>query len=229
MAGLGNLGYRVARQFADLGLRVVVVDLAPRSRFAEPLRAKAIVLSGDASFPETLERAGAASAAAFVACTNDDLANIQACLHARRLCPDLVTVARLSDDTLAENLPQALAIDHALSASQAAAGAFVGAATDALALRPLTLPGLSLLAGRVQVGDVALTADTVAAWRAEGLRVLAFRLPGGPPVAPSTLPLTLPPGAALIVCGPAPAVRSALSAYGTSAPDSPPGVTLGSG
>jgi len=234
VAGLGNLGYRVARQFADLGLEVVVVDLAPRSRFAGPLRAVAVVLSGDASFPETLERAGAASAAAFVACTNDDLANIQACLYARRLSPALVTVARLSDDALAEHLPKALAINHALSASQAAAGAFVGAATDALALRPLTLPGLSLLAGRVLVGNAPLTADTVAAWRAEGLRVLAFRLPGGPPIAPSSLPPTLPPGAALIVCGPASAVRRALNAYnsntyGTSAPASPPGVTFGSG
>ncbi len=229
VAGLGNLGYRVARQFAELGLKVVVVDLAPRSRFAGPLRAGAVVLSGDASFPDTLERAGAASAAAFVACTNDDLANIQACLYARRLQPEMVTVARLSDDTLAEHLPQALAIDHALSASQAAAGAFVGAATDALALRPLALPGLSLLAGRVQVGDAPLTADTVADWRAAGLRVLAFRLPDGPPVAPSALPPTLPPGAALIVCGPASAVRSALNAYGTSAPARPPGVRLGSG
>ncbi len=229
VAGLGNLGYRVARQFIDLGLDVVVLDLAPRSRFAGPLRAGAVVLSGDASFPETLERAGAARAAAFVACTNNDLANIQACLYARRLCPDLVTVARLSDDALAETLPQALAISHALSASQAAAGAFVGAATDALALRPLALPGLSLLAGRVQVGDAPLTAGTVAAWRAEGLRVLAFRLPGGPPVAPSALLLPLPPGAALIVCGPASAVRSALNAYGTSAPARPPGVTFGSG
>ena len=164
-----------------------------------------------------------------MACTNNDLANIQACLYARRLCPDLVTVARLSDDALAETLPQALAISHALSASQAAAGAFVGAATDALALRPLALPGLSLLAGRVQVGDAPLTAGTVAAWRAEGLRVLAFRLPGGPPVAPSALLLPLPPGAALIVCGSASAVRSVLNAYGTSAPARPPGVTFGSG
>ena len=222
VTGLGNLGYRVARQFLDLGLDVVVVDLAPRSRFAGPLRAGAVVLGGDASFPETLERAGAARAAAFVACTNDDLANIQACLYAHRLQPEMVTVARLSDDTLAEHLPQALAIDHALSASQAAAGAFVGAATDALALRPLTLPGLSLLAGRVLVGDAPLTADTVAAWRAEGLRVLAFRLPDGPPVAPSSLPLPLPPGAALIVCGPAPAVRAALNAYNfRDGPESP--------
>ena len=179
VAGLGNLGYRVTRQLTDLGLDVAVLDLAPRPRFAETLRDRVPVLTGDASLPDSLERVSITSAAAFLACTNDDLANIQACLHARRLNPKITTVARIFDDTLAEQLPQAFAIDRALSASGAAVSAFVGAATDELALRPLALGGLMFLVGRYQATQM-LTQEDLDTWRACGVRQLAFRLMDGP-------------------------------------------------
>jgi len=206
VAGLGNLGYRVTRQLTDLGLDVAVLDLAPRPRFAETLRDRAPVLTGDASLPDNLERVAAASAAAFIACTNDDLANIQACLYARRLNPKITTVARIFDDTLAEQLPHAFAIDRALSASGAAVSAFVGAATDELALRPLPLGGLTFLVGRHQTAE-PLTGDLLDAWRAAGVRQLAFRLKDGPLQAPSELSPPHPAGTELILCGPADAVR----------------------
>ena len=206
VAGLGNLGYRVTRHLTDLGLDVAVLDLTPRPRFAETLRARAPVLAGDASLPDNLERVAVESAAAFLACTNDDLANIQACLYARRLNPKITTVARIFDDALAEQLTGAFAIDCALSASGAAVSAFVGAATDELALRPLTLGGLTFLAGRHQA-EQPLLAETLAAWRASGVRVLAFRVPGGSLRAPSDLAPPCPAGTELILCGPAEAVR----------------------
>ncbi len=211
VAGLGNVGYRVARQFSDLGLDVAVLDLAPRPRFAESLRDRAPVLTGDASLPDNLERVAAGSAAAFLACTNDDLANIQACLHAKRLNPKITTVARIFDDTLAEQLPHAFAIDRALSASEAAVSAFVGAATDELALRPLHLGGLTFLAGRHQT-DAPLTADLLDSWRAAGVRQLAFRLKGGPLQAASELAPPHPAGTELILCGPADIVREIIAA-----------------
>jgi len=211
VAGLGNLGYRVTRQLSDLGLDVAVLDLAPRPRFAESLRDRAPVLTGDASLPDNLERVGAASAAAFLACTNDDLANIQACLYAKRLNPKITTVARIFDDTLAEQLPQAFAIDRALSASAAAVSAFVGAATDELALRPLQLGGLTFLVGRHQM-SLPLTAELLEEWRAAGVRQLAFRLKDGPLQAASELAPPHPAGTELILCGPADAVRGIIGA-----------------
>ena len=206
VAGLGNLGYRVTRQLTDLGLDVAVLDLAPRPRFAETLRDRVPVLTGDASLPDSLERVSITSAAAFLACTNDDLANIQACLHARRLNPKITTVARIFDDTLAEQLPHAFAIDRALSASGAAVSAFVGAATDELALRPLALDGLTFLVGRHQTTQM-LTQETLDTWRACGVRQLAFRLMDGPLQPASELVPPHPAGTELILCGPADAVR----------------------
>ena len=206
VAGLGNLGYRVTRQLTDLGLDVAVLDLAPRPRFAETLRSLAPVLAGDASLPDNLERVSIQSAAAFLACTDNDLANVQACLYARRLNPQIITVARIFDDALAEQLTHAFAIDHALSASQAAVSAFVGAATDELALRPLPLGDLLFLAGRYQV-EQPVSADTLAAWREDGVRVLAFRDKAGSLQALSALTLPLLPGSELILCGPDAVVR----------------------
>ena len=206
VAGLGNLGYRVTRHLTDLGLDVAVLDLAPRPRFAETLRDRAPVLTGDASLPDNLERVAVESAAAFLACTNDDLANIQACLYARRLNPKITTVARVFDDALAEQLTHAFAIDRAMSASDAAVSAFVGAAADELALRPLPLGALTFLVGRHQTPE-PLTADILAAWRAAGVRQLAFRLKDGPLQAASLLAPPHPAGTELILCGPADAVR----------------------
>ena len=211
VAGLGNLGYRVTRHLTDLGLDVAVLDLAPRPRFAETLRDRAPVLAGDASLPDNLERVAIQSAAAFLACTSDDLSNIQACLYARRLNPHITTVARIFDDALAEQITDAFAIDRALSASGAAVSAFVGAATDELALRPLPLGTLTFLVGRHQMTQI-LTAELLAAWRTAGVRQLAFRVKDGPLQAASELSPPHPLGTELILCGPAEAVRAIIGA-----------------
>jgi Trk K+ transport system NAD-binding subunit len=210
VAGLGNLGYRVTRHLIELGLDVAVLDLAPRPRFAETLRERAPVLAGDASLPDNLERVAISSAVAFIACTNDDLANIQACLYARRLNPQITTVARVFDDVLAEQLTKAFAIDRALSASGAAVSAFVGAATDELALRSLPLGGLTFLVGRCQTTQT-LTAEILEEWRTAGVRQLAFRVKDGPLLAASALAPPHPIGTELILCGPADAVRAIIS------------------
>ena len=209
VVGLGNLGYRVTRQMLDLGLKAVVLDLAPRPRFAETLRSQVPILSGDASLADNLQRVSIESAKALIACTNDDLANIQTCLHARRLNPAITTVARVFDETLVAALPRAFAIDHALSASHAAVSAFVGAATDERALRSIPLGDLDLLAGRYQV-ETALTGEKLSGWRQEGIRVLAFRTKTGSIQPPSELVLPLAPGAELILCGPSSVLRQVI-------------------
>ncbi len=209
VVGLGNLGYRVTRQLLDLGLEAAVLDLAPRPRFAETLRSQAPVLAGDASLADNLQRVSVESAKALIACTNDDLANIQTCLHARRLNPTITTVARVFDETLVASLPRAFAIDQVLSASHAAVSAFVGAATDEQALRSIPLGNLDLLAGRHLV-ETALTAEKLSIWRQEGVRVLAFRAKAGAVQPPSELALPLASGGELILCGPSDALRRAI-------------------
>jgi Trk K+ transport system NAD-binding subunit len=209
VAGLGNVGYRVARLLGNLGIPSAVVELAPSARFREAVRQRAVVLSGDARLPEDLQRAGIGGAVAFLACTNDDLANIQACLHARRLNPTIRTVARIFDDQLAERLTTTFQIDAAISSGKVATSAFVGAATDEHALRPLLVGKLEYLALRYDV-TMPLSLQRIQAWRAQGLRFLAFRRQSGLVQPPSDLTAGLDPGDAAIVTGPAGTVRALL-------------------
>ena len=210
VVGLGNLGYRVTRLLTDSGIGVAVLEIDPDARYGEALRPAVPVLTGDARLPENLDRASVGQASAFIACTNDDLANIQSCLHARRLNPIIKTVARVFDEALSEKLTAAFTIDTALSASQCAVSAFVGAASDERALRPLTVGGLRLIACRRVVGP-AVTAETLAEWRAAGIRVLAFA--GTDDIlrpARDIGPAAFADGDEVILCGPADAVQAVM-------------------
>jgi Trk K+ transport system NAD-binding subunit len=213
VAGLGNVGYRVARMLCDVGIDVAVVETAPEARFVQAVRDRAVILSGDARLSEDLEQASIRTAEAFLACTNDDLANIQACLHARRLNPEIRTVARVFDDLLAERLTTAFRIDAAISSGKVAAGAFVSAATDERAIRSFQVGVLRYLALRYDV-TIPLSPSQIETWRAAGLRFLAFRRDGGgvlPPSALTDLTDGLAPGDAAIVAGPEEALRALLS------------------
>jgi Trk K+ transport system NAD-binding subunit len=207
VTGLGNLGYRVAKLLRDAGLPVVVLQLKPNARFAAAIRARCPVLTGDARLPEDLARAGVASCSAVIACTNDDLANIQACLHARRVNPGARIVARVFDETLAERMSGAFDIDVALSASTVAAKAFVGAATDERAYRTIRVGELDFLSCRYTLPH-AVDAAKIAAWRSSGVRILAWRKPGKPVEPPVAIFPALEAGAELVLCGPPAEVRA---------------------
>ncbi|HEY3332453.1 MAG TPA: NAD-binding protein [Capsulimonadaceae bacterium] len=206
VAGLGNLGYRISRLLLQQGLDVAVIELSPRDRFVEAIRQRAPVLTGDARLPENLERASTRTAAAFIGGTTDDMVNILACLQARRMNPNITTVARIFDDSLADRLAGAFAISSVLSASECAAGAFVGAATDESAVRTIHVGNLVVAAARY-TATLSIGADAIGGWRESGVRIVAFSTDGTALAPPSELPRTCPAGAQFILCGPLDAVR----------------------
>jgi Trk K+ transport system NAD-binding subunit len=187
VVGLGNVGYRIERLLSALRIQSVVLERDAESRFAAAVSAHAPVLTGDASLPENLQRAGIERAACIVAVTHDDLVNLTACLHARRLNPRIRTVARVFDDTLVEHAGDGLGVDAVVSGSRAAASAFFGAATDERAVRRWRLGDLDVEAVRVRTNDLAAVAT--------GVRVLAED----------------PETGTAVVAGPAGAVESLLS------------------
>jgi Trk K+ transport system NAD-binding subunit len=209
VAGLGNVGYRVTRLLCELGIDVAAIERTPETRFVEAVRRQAAVLAGDARLPESLERASVEQAAVFLACTNDDLVNIQACLQAKRLNPAIRTVARIFDDFLAERLTGAFRIDAAISSGKVAARAFVSAASDERALRPFRVGDEAFLAFRYEaVASVSL--EEIEAWRAEGLRVLAFRRQSGTVQSPAELATGFQAGDTAIIAGPDASIRRLL-------------------
>jgi Trk K+ transport system NAD-binding subunit len=201
IAGLGMLGFRVDRLLDELGIATVIIERqVDLSRFGEAAAFRTPVLSGDARLKENLERAGIGRASAIIACTDNDLVNVSACVEAHRISPEVRTIARIFDDDLAEQLAS-FGIDTALSMSRVAATAFIGAATGERALRWIALGELELGAFRHQL-DRPVASSELAAWRERGLRVVAVHPAGGAPLPPSAAMGDLAAHTEIIVVGP---------------------------
>jgi len=80
ICGLGNKGKRLARDFAELGDKVVAVEAGTRERAD-----RTTVLRGDATDPEMLKRAGIAGAKRLIAVCGQDGQNAQIAAVAGRL------------------------------------------------------------------------------------------------------------------------------------------------
>lgn len=128
VVGMGNVGLRVVRELAAVGVPVVAVDADPDRPFLADVRSRATVVIGDARLHDTLLRAGIARARAVVAATTDDAVNLGIGLAARQQNPRIRTVVRLFDAGFAHKIESTLGIDKALSASLIAAPTFVAAA-----------------------------------------------------------------------------------------------------
>lgn len=222
VVGLGTVGYRVVQLLAELGVVAVAIEAEPDSRFIDSVGLHTPVLTGDGRLSENLERCGVPRARCIVACTDDDFVNLSACLEARGLNPGIRTVARVFDDAVAARLRVAFRVDTVLSSTTIAASAFVGAATDELAMRSVSLDDLELLAFRFSPGATVDPA-TLDEWRGRGLRVLAVRRDGV--VEPPTRVLgdALRPSDEAIVVGPADLLREFADAYGAPDDERPSG------
>lgn len=204
IAGLGTAGYRVERLLFDLGVKTAAIERSPDARFIEAVVERTPVVAGDIRLRENLERAGVDGAWCLFATTDDDLANIEACVQARRIAPGIRTVARVFDATLAERASEAFGIDGVISTTAVAAKAFVSAALDERAMRHISLDGLALAAVRFDI-DRAVDPGELARWREWGVRVIAHR--GGDAEPRAGWPSEgLAPGDAVAIAGPEEAV-----------------------
>ena len=132
VCGLGKLGYRVARQLIEFGEEVVGVEQVADRPFVSVLRQMNVpVIVSDARQREVLTQAGVQHALALVACTQDDLTNLDIALDARELNPDIKVVMRMFDAELAKKVERGFGIHTAFSVSALAAPAFAAAATRA--------------------------------------------------------------------------------------------------
>src|SRR5207302_10658466 len=140
VVGLGNVGYRVAMRLHELGEPVLAIEKSADAPFRSELPSEIPVIIGDAANATVAEQAGMARANALGAVTNDDMANLRVAQQAEAANPDVRTVVRLFQSTLANKLGTSfLGINQSLSPSQAAAATFV-----ACALAPNVLQGFVL-------------------------------------------------------------------------------------
>jgi len=171
VCGLGKVGYRVVLQLLRMQQEVVGVESNPEAVFLDRIRQEGVpVLVGDARQGDLLEKAGVGEASAVVACTADDLTNLEIALEARELNPQVKVVMRMFDQQLAERVRRGFGIRTAFSTSALAAPAFAAAATRAaveysfyvddvlLNVSHVTIAPGSPLAGR-RVGEVERELD----------------------------------------------------------------------
>lgn len=131
LCGLGQVGYRVALELKKFDTEVTVVELDASGPFVSLVTDLGIpIIFEDARNKDVLMKAGIDRAVAVVACTNDDLSNVEIALDAREVRPDIRVVLRFFDQRLASKIVKSFDIEAAFSASALAAPAFAAAAVD---------------------------------------------------------------------------------------------------
>jgi Trk K+ transport system NAD-binding subunit len=153
VAGLGNVGTRIAGQLHDLGVDVVCVDRdenAAGIALARQLGLRVVI--GETHREETLRAAGVRTSQALVSVTNSDIVNLETALHARALAADVRLVLRLSDDDLAERVQKTVGNAISRSVPSLAAPAFAAAMLEHQVLRTIPVGRHVLLIADVRVG-----------------------------------------------------------------------------
>ncbi len=129
IVGLGTVGYRVVRELVSRGYRCVAIESNPAGAYVESARRLGVsVVIADISQNESLEELGISRAAALIAATDDDSANLEVGLTALELAPGLRIVLRMWDTRLANRLESLNEFQACRSVTRLASPHFVEAA-----------------------------------------------------------------------------------------------------
>lgn len=103
ICGYGRVGRRVADEFREAGAPFVVVDYSQRA--VEAAKADgALCIAGNGTNDDDLREAGVERARGLVAASDDDADNLYIALSARSVNPDLLIVARASNEDAGKKL-----------------------------------------------------------------------------------------------------------------------------
>lgn len=140
LVGLGKLGLRTFQMLRRLGMPVVVIERDAQGQFLEEVRREGSpVLIGDGRRDELMIEGNVAKARSVVLCTNDDLANLEMALDARRLSPNIRVVLRMFDQNMADKIRDGFNIHIAMSQSAISAPLFAITALGHDILHPVLL------------------------------------------------------------------------------------------
>jgi Trk K+ transport system NAD-binding subunit len=195
LCGLGHLGYRVLGQLLSTSTSVVAIEQDPNARFLALAKATGTpVLVRDMKNDKALVEAGVTHARVIILATNDDMANLEAALDARRMNPSIRVVLRLYDQEIAGKIKGAFAIDAAFSSSALAAPLVAAMSLDCRVLGTYSVAGVPHVAAEVVAGrDSGLIGRSVTDLEASHAgRVLARHRRGEPASAS-------PPGGGVLI------------------------------
>ncbi|MBL8878670.1 MAG: NAD-binding protein [Phycisphaerales bacterium] len=131
LVGLGRLGFRVYRLLRKLGEPMVVIENDPNCEFLDDVRRDGVPLFiADARREAYLHDANARDAKSIIAATNNDLANLEIALDARRINPNIRVVLRMFDQNVADKVRDGFKIRIAMSQAAISAPSFAMAAVE---------------------------------------------------------------------------------------------------
>jgi voltage-gated potassium channel len=166
ICGAGRVGYRVFEQLQKLAVPMVVIERDDQKPFLAEIRAAGVpVLIEDVRAAGSLQRANVMKARAIVCATDDDLANLNVALDARKLLAGIRVVMRLFDDDLVEKTRVSFDA-QAFSTSALAAPALAMAALDPSIKNSFEVGGRLMVVAELTVGGY-VTGQTVAKLRDE--------------------------------------------------------------
>lgn len=129
VCGLGGVGVKTMQQLRSQGYEVVVIERDHNNRLLNAVRSHKIpIIQCDATLATTLQDANIEQAAALLAVTSDDTANLEIALSAKGLSPRLPVVVRNQDPQFAQMAQQVFAFGAVLSPTELAAPSFAAAA-----------------------------------------------------------------------------------------------------
>ena len=129
VAGFGNVGARATQYLVSAGHRVVVIERTPNEPLAAEVRAQGVhVMTADATSEPAQDLARVSHAAALLAVTDSDSANLEVALTALTDAPDLPVVMRIADPNTAKQVERHFRIRASYSAAALAAPLITGLA-----------------------------------------------------------------------------------------------------
>ncbi|MBV8082945.1 MAG: NAD-binding protein [Candidatus Eremiobacteraeota bacterium] len=142
VCGFGNVGARVTQYLLAAGHRVAVIDRKPNEALADEVRAHgAHVMTADATSEGAQEMIRVSDAAALLAVTDSDSANLEVALTALAYAPDLPIVMRIADPNMAKAVERHFRIRASYSAAALAAPLVTGLALGPGARGPVEIAG----------------------------------------------------------------------------------------
>ncbi len=171
IVGLGRLGYRTISILRRLNEPLVIIERNENNAFIDLIRAEHLpLLVADGRREQTLLDANIAKARSIVLASNDDLANLEIALDARRLNPEIHVVLRMFDQNMADKIREAFDINVAMSQSAMSAPSFAVAALETTVVNTMVVANRLIVAQRWRVEpdgmlDGLTVADVMRQWR----------------------------------------------------------------
>ncbi|MBN1343129.1 MAG: TrkA family potassium uptake protein [Phycisphaerae bacterium] len=154
LCGLGKVGLRTLEQLLLLGEQVAVLEkdplcpnLAYASKHGVPVRI------GHSREEGVFDQLNIARAKSIILATDDDLANLEMALDARKLHPEIRVILRMFDQELASKVRESLGMELTFSTSELAAPVFATSSSDRSIVNSFYVDGRLLALARIRISQ----------------------------------------------------------------------------